>query len=120
MPKPLVFKVVGYVLEVVGRWYRVRVSKVERQAGKKSLRVALQHLHKDQEGRVRYMSLPLPIRLNGQAAKFFRACGCNVEAEVAIPAADVIGKVLKVKFEASADGDREVVAFKPCNKEEVK
>jgi len=96
----------------------MRVVKLERMPGKKALRVALEHLHKDQEGHVRSMLLALPIRPNGRTGAFFSSCSCNVEVGAAIPAGDVIGETIKVKFGASPDGGREVVTFKPCKKEE--
>ena len=98
MPKKKKLKVVGWSELVLGRVYLVYTRKIKIVGKAEIVRVTLEHLGRDQEGRAHEVELPLPVHTAGRTASFFQACGMEVALDAEFVPEDAAGKVVAVEF----------------------
>jgi len=83
--------------------YRVQVSDIEKVTKDKAIRVTVEFQGKQMQSRRLSFRLPLPLRPDGIAADFFRACGIYIGTGLKISPRGTIGKMLKMRFEKGVD-----------------
>lgn len=94
------------------KYYRVKITDVERERNPVGIAVTVQHLSPEQEGRSVHFTLLLPIRISGLAAEFFRACNLIIAIDKEIEPKSVIGTLLEVRFIKNEVGEYEPVEFR--------
>ena len=104
MRKPRLLKVLGYLALIIGRDYHVRAAEVHANMKSQRLLLRLEHLDRDQEGRVDEVILPLPVRPHGRTASFFRACGMDVSVDAEINPAGALGRVIVLRLLPTTGG----------------
>jgi hypothetical protein len=87
------------------------VSDIERLTKDKVIRVTVEFKGKQMQGRSLDFRLPLPIRPDGIAADFFRACGISVVSNMKVSPRDTMGKTLKARFEEEVNGKYQPLHF---------
>ena len=119
MPRRKALKVVGYPIFAAGKAHPVRVKAIKEDDKSHTLVATLEHLHREQEGRLQNVVLFLPVRPSNKTASFFRACNMDVNVNSRIVWEDTVGKVLKVFLEPSHDSgaDWQIVSFEPLTEE---
>jgi len=90
---------------------------IEKSDTSRWFRVTLEHLDEAQAGHVHHVDLPLPIMPAGLSNSFFKACGFETTVGARIAYEDAAGKTVLAQFIPSSDGDWQVAAFEPMNKE---
>ncbi len=118
MRKQQPLKVVDYPNFSMDLDYPVRVTRVRVNRKSQAMRVKIEHLYGEQDGRTQEVILPLPVRPSGKTASFMRACGVDVATGGEIDPNDALGKLVMVCFEQGIDpcGDP-VASFKQPTKE---
>lgn len=118
MTRPRTLTVEPYPDPAVDRNLSARVASAEANLKSQELRVRLELLSKEQEGRIQELSLPLPVRPAGRTASFVRACGIDVRVGAEIKPGDLVGKIILVRFGSETeDLKSEVVSFGQSTKE---
>lgn len=120
MPRQWLLIVQDYPPLQPNRWYRVRVSAVEKDRTQNAIAVDLEHVDSDQQGRNTSVHLPLPIRPAGPAAELFVAAFGDqaVLAGAQVAPLDAVGAVVQARFVQSPDGQHwQAAAFRPADKE---
>jgi hypothetical protein len=120
MPRKWVATVEDFPPLQPNRWYRVRVSAVEKERTHNAIAVDLEHLEPDQQGRTTSVQLPLPIRPAGAAAELFGAAlgDQSVLAGGQIAPKDAVGAVVRASFVQTPDGQHwQPAGFRPAERE---
>lgn len=112
-PKPLA--VVDFPELRFDRDYRALIAQLRVQSRSQMLRVMLQLLDAEQDGRRQEITLTLPIRPTGPTADFFRACGFDVAVQTEIIPQEVVGRQVRVRFGSQGNGtEARPCSFSPC------
>ena len=98
MPKRKRLRVEAWSALLLGRMYLVYVRNIEVSRKTEVVRVTLEHLDREQEGRVHEVELPLPVRPAGRTSSFFQACGVEVALNAEFFPEDAVGKIVAVEF----------------------
>ena len=117
MSRKVVVKVEDYAPLQPGQAYRLIVFHIERKARGQCIEAALRNVEPEHDGRVHRVVLPLPVRPAGRSAEFFRAVGQEVAVDKSIALRDAVGKAVLGFFGPSANGDLEIMSFRPVSKE---
>ncbi len=116
MPRRMLLKVVDFPAYRLGTVHPVGIREIRQDRKADCLRLGLEHLGKEQEGRRVEVQLPLPVRPHGPTSDFLRACGCDVQLGTEIDLHKLVGKVLGVRF-SQTNEPCAWVAMKPPDEE---
>lgn len=120
MPRAWEILVEPYPEMDADRDYLVSVLSIKKSKGPRGISVVLEHVDGEQAGRKHSMVLPLPIRPDGIAGDFFRACGMDVAVGGRLTPRDAIGVAVNSRFiHADPEEDCRAVAFSPAVKKET-
>ncbi len=97
------------------RAYQCRVTQMGRGPDGGSIKVTMMNLDPEHEGREHVLVLSATkVHTAGRTAAFFAACGIVVAVGAKIDPEEATGKVILVRFTATANGAFEPTAFEPC------
>lgn len=92
-------------------WYLLHVVLVEKSADPPGVRVQFEFVDGDQASRIHVAVLPLPVRLRGLNADFFRAAGIEINAGGTVMPKAAVGKTVRAQFARDAQGEWQIVQF---------
>ena len=87
------------------KFYRVKITNIEHKRKPEGIEVTVQHLSPEQEGRCNHFALPVPIRVSGLAAQFFRACNLSISVGEEIDPMSAVGTIIEIRFSQNEAGD---------------
>jgi len=117
MPRPWEVEVEPFLEYVPRRYYKVRVTEVDKNRKPRGVLVTLTHIENDQQGRKTQLVLWLPPRPEGLTANFFRACGMAIYVGSRFKPEDCAGKTISASFAQDPDDKWHVVDFAPVTQE---
>jgi len=113
MPRPWEIPVQPYDDLTENDSYPAKVVSVSRSKKPAGIEVVIEHLDEKQRGRRHTIILPLPLRPDNLATRFFKAAGLDASVGMKIVPREAMNAVMLLKFARSDDGQLEPVSFEP-------